>query len=162
MSQTIEAENPVLAGTVAWMLYKDPNAGIHLTDDKETRDRWIGDYGASSVFPLLVGKADEKPFAWRHRREGLRTWYFQIGETFIPPSSDAYEYAPLYLSAAWHTFKLEKSFDALVQAAENILAIDHESELRTSSNDSVSGEIEALRAALDQFKVTRQILQAAG
>jgi hypothetical protein len=161
MPQTMEAGSPVAAGTVAWMLYKNPNAGVHLTDDAETRDRWIGDYGAASVFPLLVGKEDEKPFAWRHRRKGLRTWYFHIGETFVPPVPEDHEYAPLYLSATWHTFKLEKSFAALVQAAENIVAIDHEKELRTSSDVSVSGEMEALRAALDQFKAVRQMLQAA-
>ena len=158
MSQTIEAGPQVFAGAVAWMLYKHPNAGVHLTQDAETRDRWISDYGASSVFPLLVGKEDEKPFAWRYRAKNLRTWYFHIGETFVPPGAGEYEYAPLYLSTAWHSFKLEKSLDALVQAAENLLESDCRSRTKTPGEQSLCGEIEALKGALDHFKAAHSML----
>jgi hypothetical protein len=161
MSKTMEAEIQVAMGTVAWMLYKHSKAGAHITDDPETRDRWIGDYGASSVFALFVGKEGEKPFAWRHRLKGNSMWHFYEGETFDLVEPEAYEFAPLYLSTAWHMFKLEKSFDALARAAENILEIDQQSSLKTSDEQSVSAEINELKEALDLFKATRQLIQAA-
>lgn len=152
MSKT-EAEIQIATGTVAWMLYKHPKAGAHITDDPETRDRWVGDYGASSVFALFVGKEDEKPFAWRYRLKGNSLWHFYEGETFDLAKPDAYEFAPLYLSAAWYTFKLEKSFDALVRAAESII------DGASSSEKTVSREVEELKEALDVFEATRQLMQ---
>lgn len=160
MSKTMEVEVQVATGSVAWMLYKHPKAGAHITDDPETRDRWIGDYGASSVFALFVGKEDEKPFAWRHRLKGNVVWHFYEGETFDLAEPEAYEYAPLYLSTAWYTFKLEKSFDALARAAENLLEVDQRSNLKTSNDEPISAEIKELKEALDLFKSTRQLMKA--
>jgi hypothetical protein len=152
MSQMLKIENQVAMGTVAWMLYKHSSAGIHFTADPETRDRWISDYGASSVFSLFVGKEDEKPFAWRHRLKGASLWHFYEGETFDLAEPEAYEFAPLYLSSTWYTFRLEKSFDALARAAENLITVEQRDE-------AVSPEIKDLKEALDLFKATRQLMQ---
>lgn len=93
--QVADSADPV--GTLAWLLAKHPLAGAHISMERETRDRWVADYGACSVHPLGILPADRKPFAWRYRLKGNMTWHFYEGATFDLAEPEAYEYAPLFL-----------------------------------------------------------------
>lgn len=86
-----------LSGAVAWLLSIDPRAHTHITDDSDTRDRWIGDYGANAVFPLGVMDQKRRPIGWRYRLKGLSAWHYYDSEVFDLPSPEAYERDAVFL-----------------------------------------------------------------
>jgi hypothetical protein len=86
-----------LNGAVAWLLSIDPRAHTHITDDIETRERWIGDYGAKAVYPLGIINEDRKPVGWRYRLKGLSAWHYYDNEVFDLPSPEAYERDAVFL-----------------------------------------------------------------
>jgi predicted RNA-binding Zn-ribbon protein involved in translation (DUF1610 family) len=116
--------NSIHESQVAWLLCIDPEASKHVSNDPETRDRWIEQYGPSKVFSLGVIGSVSEPVAWRYCVKGCDEWYYHEGNVFDVPEPDSYEYEALYAGGAPQSSAADGShgkYQALIDAARRAL-----------------------------------------
>jgi hypothetical protein len=149
---------------MAWALTVHTDAPVHVTNEIDTRDRWIEQYGASKVIRLGPIGGGGKPFAWRYRLKGNTLWHFYENEDFDLPDPGAYEFAPLFLPSvtpghrleASETLDLLVSFQELTNAAKALIERDRKSRCRgwnvhADHTPAQPEEIARLEAALNKM-----------